>query len=81
VARKELVERVLAGNVQGQPSSSPPRPPPHLAQAGHGAREGDADRGVQLADVDAQLESVGGHDAEQFSVDQAPFDLVALAEV
>ena len=68
VAAEELVERVLAGDVDGEAAAPAPRPPPHLAQAGDGAGEGDADRRVELADVDAQLERVGGDDREQLAV-------------
>ena len=40
--------------------------------------EGDADRSVERADVDSELERVGRDDAEQLAVDQPAFDLVAL---
>ena len=75
---EELVQRVLAGDVDGQSAAAPTRPAPHLPQAGHGAGKGDAHRGVELADVDAQLERVGGHDAQKFARRQAALDLVAL---
>ena len=58
MAAEELVERVLARDVEGDPVAAAPRPPPHLTQAGNGAREGDADRRVELADVDAELERI-----------------------
>ena len=78
VAAEELVERVLAGDVDGEAAPAAPRPPPHLAQAGDGAGEGDADRRVELADVDAQLERVGGDDGEQLAVGQPRLDLAPL---
>ena len=78
VAAEELVERVLAGDVDLQPAATPPRSPPHLAQGGHRARERDADRRVQRTDVDAQLERVGGHDAEQLALDQPALELAPL---
>ena len=54
VAAEELVERVLAGDVDGEPAAPAPGAAPHLAQAGDGAGEVDADRRVELADVDAR---------------------------
>ena len=78
VAAEELVERVLAGDVDGEAAAPAPRPPPHLAQAGDGAGEGDADRRVELADVDAELERVGGDDREQLAGGQPRLDLAPL---
>src|SRR2546423_11415952 len=78
MAAEELVEGVLARDVQGEALASPPGPAPHLAQARDRAGEGDADRRVQLADVDAQLERVGGHHRQQLSRHQASLDLAAL---
>ena len=78
VAGEELVERVLAGDVDGQAAAAAAGAAPHLAQARDGAGEGDADRGVELADVDPELERVGRDDAEQLAADQARLDLVAL---
>ena len=60
------------------PSLRRARPAPHLAQARDGAREGDADRRVELADVDAQLERVGGDHREQLARRQARLDLPSL---
>ncbi len=78
VAGEELVERVLAGDVDGEAAAAAAGASPHLAQAGDGAGEGDADRGVELADVDPELERVGRDHAEQLARDQARLDLVAL---
>ena len=78
VAAEELVERVLAGDVEGDPLAAPPRPAPHLAQAGDGAGEGDADRRVELADVDPELERVGGDHGEQLAAREPGLDLAPL---
>ena len=78
VAAEELVERVVAGHVQGQPRIAAARTTPHLAQAGHRAGEGHADRGVEIAHVDAQLERVGGDHGKQLALGQAPLDLAPL---
>ncbi len=78
VAAEELVERVLAGDVDGESASTASRPPPHLAQAGDGAGEGDADRRVELADVDPQLQRVGGDDGEQLAAGEPRLDLAPL---
>ena len=67
MAAEELVERVLAGDVEREPLAAPPGPAPHLAQAGDRAGEGDADRRVELADVDPELERVGGDHREQLA--------------
>ena len=67
VAAEELVERVLAGDVDGEPAAAAARPPPHLAQARDRPGEGDADRGVELADVDPELERVGGDHRQQLA--------------
>ena len=81
VAAEELVQRVVAGHVQRQPGAAAAGAAPHLAQAGDRAREGHADRGVQLADVDAQLQRVGGHHGEQVALDQPLLDLAPLGGV
>ncbi len=78
VAAEELVERVLAGDVDGEAAPPPPRPSPHLPQAGDGAGEGDADRRVELADVDPQLERVGRDHREQLARRQPRLDLAPL---
>ena len=55
-----------------------PGPSPLLAQRGDRAGEADRDRAVELADVDPELERVGGRDAEQLALHQPPLDLPAL---
>src|ERR1700730_12273940 len=62
---EELVEGVLAGDVQRQAPPAPARTAPHLLQARDRPGEGDVDRRIELTDVDPQLERVGGDDAEQ----------------
>ena len=79
MAAEELVKGILPRDVDGQTTPAPPRPAPHLTQAGDRPRERDADGGVKLADVDAELQRVGGYDAEQLAVGQPPFDLVSLS--
>ena len=78
VAAEELVERVLARDVDRQAAPAPPGAAPLLAQARDGARERDADRGVERADVDAELERVGGDDAEQLALDELALELAPL---
>ena len=78
VAAEELVERVAAGDVDREAAPLPPRPPPHLPQAGDRAGEGDADRRVELADVDPQLERVGGDHRQQLARRQPRLDLAPL---
>ena len=70
VAAEELVERVLARDVDREAAPAPAGAAPLLAQAGDGAGERDADRGVERADVDAELERVGGDDPEQLALDE-----------
>ena len=62
VAAEELVERVLAGDVDGQAAPAAPGAAPHLAQRRDGARERHDDGGVERADVDAELQRVGRDD-------------------
>ncbi len=81
VAAEELVEGVLARHVHRQPGAAAARPPPHLAQAGHRAGEGHAQRGVELAHVDAELEGVGGHHGQQLALGEAALDLAPLLGV
>ncbi len=76
---EELIERVLAGDVDGQPAAAAARTSPHLPEAGHGPGEGHADRGVELADVDPQLQRVRGDDAEQLAGAQPALDVLALS--
>ena len=78
MAAEELVERVLAGDVDGEPLAAPPGAAPHLAQARDGAGEGHADRRVEVADVDPQLERVGGDHRQQLARRQARLDLPPL---
>ena len=78
LAHEELVERVLARDEHREPVSAPTRASPLLAQRRNRAGEADRDRAVQLADVDPELEGVGGANAEQLSLDEPPLDLAPL---
>ena len=78
MAAEELVERVLAGDVHGESAAATAGAAPHLLEARDRARERDADRGVERADVDPELERVGRDDAEQLAGAQPPLDLLAL---
>ncbi len=78
VAAEELVERVLARDVHRQPPPAPPRATPHLPQRGDGPGERDDDRGVELADVDPELERVGCDYRTQLAAHEAPLELAAL---
>ena len=78
VAAEELVERVLARDVDRQPAPAAPRAAPHLPQRGDRARERHADRRVERADVDAELERVGGDHAEQLALDEPVLELAPL---
>src|SRR5205807_8433069 len=44
MAAEELIERVVARDIQSEAGPAPTRAPPHLAQARDGTWEGDADR-------------------------------------
>src|SRR5206468_10425110 len=78
VAAEELVEGVLPGNVDGEAAAAAPGAAPHLPQAGDRAGEGGADRRVELADVDPQLQGVGGDDRQQLAGGKARLDLAPL---
>ena len=78
VAAEELVQRVGARHVQREARLAPAGAAPHLAQGGHRAGKRDADRRVQLADVDAQLERVGGDHGQQLARHQPLLDLAPL---
>ena len=78
MAAEELVEGVLAGDVHGESMAATASAPPHLLETGDGARKRDADRGVERANVDPELERVGRDHAEQLARAQPPLDLLAL---
>ena len=78
VAHEELVERVLARDQDRQAVPAPAGTAPLLAQRRHRPGEADGDGGVELADVDPELERVGGRDAEQVALDEAALDLAPL---
>ncbi len=78
LAHEELVERVLAGDEDGEPPALAPGAPPLLPERGDRPREADRDRAVEQPDVDAELERLGGRNAEQIALDEAALDLAAL---
>ena len=79
VAAEELVERVVAGHVHREARCCGGPARPHIwRRLRDGARERHADRGVEVADVDAELERVGGHDGQQVALGQPPLDLAPL---
>ncbi len=78
LAHEVLVERVLRRDEDRQAVLAAPGASPLLAEAGNRAGEADGDRAVEVADVDPELERVGGGDAEELSLDESPLDLAAL---
>ena len=78
VAAEELVEGVLAGDVDREAAATPARTTPLLAQRRDGAGKGDRDRGVERADVDAELERVGRDHAEQLAGDEPALEVAPL---
>ena len=78
VAAEELVERVVARHVHREAGAAAAGAAPHLAQRRDRAGERHADRRVEVADVDAELERVGGHDRQQVALGQPPLDLAPL---
>src|SRR4029079_13665625 len=51
---------------------------PLLAEARDRAGEADRDRAVEAADVDAELQGVGGGDPQEVALDEPPLDLPPL---
>ena len=78
MAAEELVEAVDPGEVDGEAVAAAAGPAPHLPEAGDGSRKADADRRVELADVDPELERVGRDDRPQLAGAQPGLDLAAL---
>src|SRR5207244_3398021 len=54
------------------------RASPHLPQARDGAWEGHADRRIELADVDSELERIGRDHSEQLPLGEASLNLATL---
>ena len=75
---EELIERVLPGDIHRETPPAPAGSAPHLPEARDRAGEGDADRGVELPDVDPELERVGRDDAEQLPGREPALDLLTL---
>ncbi len=79
VADQPLVELVVAGDEDGQALLGlPPGPPGLLPERGDGAGEAVEHAGVEPADVDAELQGVGGDDAAQVAAEQLLLDLPPL---
>src|SRR5438094_1433517 len=77
LAHEVLVERVLAGDEDGEPVPTAARAAPLLTQARDRPREAGRDHAVEQADVDPELERVRRGDAEQLACREAPLDLAA----
>ncbi len=74
-----LVHRRGRGDEHGDAHvAAPPRPAHLLPRRRDRARVAGQDRDVQPADVDAELERVGGDDAEDLAVAQAALDRAPL---
>ena len=78
VTAEELVEGIVAGDIHRQAGLAAAGPAPHLPQACDRARERDADGGLELADVDPELERVGGDHRKQVALGQPLLDLAPL---
>ena len=78
LAHEVLVECVFARDEDGEAGAAATGPAPLLPERRHGARKADRDRAVEGADVDPELERVGGGDAEQLAGHQALLDLAPL---
>ena len=78
LAHEVLVERVLARDEHGEPVAAAAGAAPLLAQARDRPGEAGRDHAVEQADVDPQLERVGGGDAEQLAGGESPLDVPAL---
>ncbi len=75
VAQQELVEGRVGGDEDAQGGGLPPPGPAQLLPgAGQGARIADQHRCVEAANVDAQLQGVGGDDRADASAPQSRLD-------
>ena len=81
MAAEELVERVLAGDVDGEAAAAAARATPHLAQRRDRAGERHDDACIECTDVDAELERVGRDDRQQLAAHQPALDLTPLRGV
>ena len=77
MARKPLVERIVAQHQEAEPTLPPPGTTPLLAERCDRTRKAHHDRTVELADIDAELEGVGRDHGPQRSTCQARLDLTA----
>ena len=78
LAHEVLVERVLRCDEHREAVSAAAGASPLLAEARHRAGEADGDGAVEQADVDPELERIGGGDAEQLALDEPPLDVAPL---
>ena len=78
LAHEVLVERVFRRNEDREAVLTAARASPLLTEARDRSGEADGDRAVEVADVDAELERVGGGDAEELALDEPPLDLPPL---
>ena len=78
VPAEELVQGVLSGHVDRQPAAAPAGPAPHLAQRRHRAGEGHHHRGVELPDVDPELQGVGCDHGQELAAGEPALELAAL---
>ncbi len=74
LAHEVLVERVLRRDEHREAVRAAAGASPLLAQARDRAGEADRDRGVEVADVDPELERVGRRDAEELALDEPPLE-------
>ena len=81
MAAEELIERVLAGDVDRQPAAPPPGPPHICRRLATVPGNVTQIAASSCADVDPQLERVGGDHPEQLARGQLPLDLLALPGV
>src|SRR4029077_6331917 len=78
VADDELVEREAGAAKPSPPTRPSPGSSELLPRGGDGSWISDENRGLQAADVDAQLEGVGADDRGDIAVAQAGLDLTTV---
>ena len=78
LAHEVLVESVLACDEHRETVAAPPARPHCWRSDATVPGKADGDGAVEQPDVDAQLERVGGGDAEQLAFDEAPLDVAPL---
>jgi hypothetical protein len=78
MAAEELVERVVARHVEREAAAAPSGAAPLLAKARDRAGKGDRDRGVEVSDVDPELERASRDDPEKVTLGEPPLELATL---